>query len=162
VGGDSDGTTLGDTIADEKTDVDDTVLGKIDIESLERYGLACLDARELFVIARRFGLGTEPPQHLLAIGEILGLSREAVRQIEVKALAKMQQGIKWMAVSPPGNTLGGNRRCASTTGWAARHSYRARSVGPSASYLEPTGVLVDAAGATTATTGSQFRAPQPP
>jgi len=115
VGGDSDGTTLGDTIADEKADVDGTVLAKIDIESLERYGLACLDARELFVIARRFGLGTEPPQYLLAIGEILGLSRETVREIEVKALAKMQQGIKWMAVSPPGNTLGGNRRCASAT-----------------------------------------------
>lgn len=89
IGRDEDSTSLGDTIPDTDADVDREVLSKIDIEALERYGLAALDARELFVIARRFGLDTEPPQHLSAIGEVLGLSREAVRQIEAKALGKM-------------------------------------------------------------------------
>jgi RNA polymerase sigma factor (sigma-70 family) len=93
VGRDNDGATLGDTLPDADVDVSDEVLGKIDMQTLEVYGLSCLDERELFVIARRYGLDTEPMQHLSAIGEILGLSREAVRQIEAKALAKMQHPI---------------------------------------------------------------------
>jgi RNA polymerase sigma factor (sigma-70 family) len=93
IGRDNEGATLGDTLPDAGVDVSGEVLGKIDMQTLEVYGLSCLDSRELFVIARRYGLDTEPMQHLSAIGEILGLSREAVRQIEAKALAKMQHPI---------------------------------------------------------------------
>lgn len=93
VGGNAEGATLGDTIADDTVDVDEVVLSQIDTETLEQYGLSCLDARELFVVTRRYGLDAEPAQHLSAIGEMLGLSREAIRQIESKALAKLQHPI---------------------------------------------------------------------
>ena len=50
---------------------------------------------------RRFGLDGEPLEKLTEIGETLALSREAVRQIESKALAKLQHPIVLMRLSKP-------------------------------------------------------------
>jgi RNA polymerase sigma factor (sigma-70 family) len=88
-----DGSTIGDTIADTAVAVDDLVLSSMDVAALTRFGLAALDERELFVLSRRFGLDCEPEQRLSAIGEILGLSREAIRQVESKALSKMRHPV---------------------------------------------------------------------
>jgi RNA polymerase sigma factor (sigma-70 family) len=82
-------TSLTDMIEDPAAGVEDTALARQEILDLERFGLSCLDERELFVIGRRFGLDGEPPQRLSAIGTLLGLSREAVRQVEAKALSKL-------------------------------------------------------------------------
>jgi RNA polymerase sigma factor (sigma-70 family) len=82
-------TSLTDMIEDPSAGVEDTALARQEIMDLERFGLSCLDERELFVIGRRFGLDGEPPQRLSAIGSLLGLSREAVRQVEAKALSKL-------------------------------------------------------------------------
>lgn len=49
-----------------------------------------LDGRERLVIALRFGLDGEGERKLETIGEALGLTRERVRQIEARALAKMR------------------------------------------------------------------------
>jgi len=57
-------------------------------EAVDRL-LATLSTREADVLRLRFGL-TGAPQTLQAIGEILRVSRERVRQIEVKALAKLR------------------------------------------------------------------------
>lgn len=88
VGEDGD-TTVGDLIVSGAPDLSDSVVSKLEVEALEAFGLSCLDRRELFVLARRFGLDCEPEQRLSAIGDMLGLSREAVRQVESKALAKL-------------------------------------------------------------------------
>jgi RNA polymerase sigma factor (sigma-70 family) len=82
-------TYLGDMIPDVDPSVEDTVIATQELNDLERFGLNTLDERELFVVSRRFGLDAEPPQRLSAIGNILGLSREAVRQVESKALSKL-------------------------------------------------------------------------
>jgi RNA polymerase primary sigma factor len=50
-----------------------------------------LEPREKDVITWRYGLGTEPAKSLLEVGEILNISRERVRQIEVKAMRKLRQ-----------------------------------------------------------------------
>lgn len=89
IGSSDDGHTLGDTIVDESADVADQVLSSMTLTSLERNGLHLLNARELFVITRRFGLDGEPAAKLVRIGSLLGISREAARQIEAKALAKL-------------------------------------------------------------------------
>jgi RNA polymerase nonessential primary-like sigma factor len=66
------------------------VLSNLALAALKTYGPQALDDRELYVIVRRFGLGREPAQTLADIGADLGISREAVRQIESKALARLQ------------------------------------------------------------------------
>jgi RNA polymerase primary sigma factor/RNA polymerase nonessential primary-like sigma factor len=69
--------------------VEDEVLFRIDLRALSTCGLPSLDSRERYVLIRRFGLDGEPQEALHVIGDRLGLSREGVRQIQQKALAKL-------------------------------------------------------------------------
>lgn len=82
-------TELGDMIPDTAQAIDEQVIGSMDVAALAQYGLSVLDAREHYVLARRFGLDGEPEQCLSSIGKQLRLSREAIRQIEAKALARL-------------------------------------------------------------------------
>lgn len=50
-----------------------------------------LTSREQEVIAAYFGLDNRPPKTLEQIGQMLGLTRERIRQIKDKALAKLNQ-----------------------------------------------------------------------
>ena len=87
--GDDGDTELGDLIPDRGDAIDSQVLGQMDVAALMEYGMSALDTREHFVLVRRYGLDGEPVQCLSSIGKQLRLSREAVRQIESKGLAKM-------------------------------------------------------------------------
>jgi RNA polymerase primary sigma factor len=49
-----------------------------------------LDAREREIIALRFGLGDGEPQTLQEVGRRLGVTREWVRKLEVRAIAKLR------------------------------------------------------------------------
>jgi len=84
---------LAEMLEDSAPSTEDTVINAQEVSSLENFGLTCLDEREFFVISRRFGLDGEPPQRLSAIGNLLGLSREAVRQIESKGLSKLNHPV---------------------------------------------------------------------
>jgi RNA polymerase primary sigma factor len=53
--------------------------------------LAELPARERKVLELRFGLADDLPKTLREIGEVMGLSRERVRQIESRALNKLRR-----------------------------------------------------------------------
>jgi len=53
--------------------------------------LAELPARERKVLELRFGLDDDMPKTLREIGEVMGLSRERVRQIESRALNKLRR-----------------------------------------------------------------------
>ncbi|TDD85605.1 sigma-70 family RNA polymerase sigma factor [Actinomadura darangshiensis] len=82
-----------DRLADPSSSIEEQVQLRFHLRALARYGLPRLDDRELYVLTRRFGLGGEEEQPLRIIGEQLGLSREGVRQIQQKALAKLNEPV---------------------------------------------------------------------
>ncbi len=59
-----------------------------------------LAANERQVLRRRFGLEGEAPETLEAIGTMLGLTRERVRQIEAAALRKLRALLRTRGVDP--------------------------------------------------------------
>lgn len=91
--GDEGDTELGDMIESPDTSVEGHVMSAMTLTALEEFGFKALEERELMVLVRRFGLDCEPAQKLNEIGEMLQLSREAVRQVESKALAKIQHPV---------------------------------------------------------------------
>lgn len=63
------------------------VHGRVDI------WLARLDSKQREVVERRFGLHGHDPHTLEAIGDILGVTRERVRQIQLDALRRLRRMI---------------------------------------------------------------------
>src|SRR3989475_255796 len=59
-----------------------------------------LAENERLVLRRRFGLDSEPPETLEAIGRRLGLTRERVRQIEAGGLRKLRALLAARGVDP--------------------------------------------------------------
>lgn len=53
-----------------------------------------LDEREREVIVGRFGLNGREPQTLKQVGEALGVTKERIRQIEVRVLAKLRRAVE--------------------------------------------------------------------
>ena len=97
---------LDETVASDDPTPERTILSKFTLQALERFGLRALDQRELYVVVRRFGLDGEPVEKLTEIGETLALSREAVRQIEAKALAKLQHPMVLAKLGRPSDAVG--------------------------------------------------------
>ncbi|MDL4772967.1 MULTISPECIES: sigma-70 family RNA polymerase sigma factor [Thermomonosporaceae] len=85
--------SLEERLVDPAQNLEEKVELRSQLRALVNQGLPSLDARELHVLTRRFGLNGEPGQSLRVIGEQLGLSREGVRQIQQKALAKLVEPV---------------------------------------------------------------------
>ena len=88
--GDEADSRLGDFIEDEEATTAAEAVGKImQREELEEV-LATLTHRERKVIELRFGLKGGQPRTPEEVGQTFGLTREAIRQIERKTLAKLR------------------------------------------------------------------------
>lgn len=83
-------TVLGDFIEDNRYAApDQTVMHKVlqgDIEKI----LTTLDKKEAAIIRCRYGLGSRPAMSLKEIGDRFNLTKERIRQIEKKAINRLQ------------------------------------------------------------------------
>ena len=84
-------TTLGlsELLQDDHTPMPDEALFDEQEKTAIHRLLDSIDEREATVLRMRYGLGGAEPKTLKEIGEILGLTRERVRQIENEALKKL-------------------------------------------------------------------------
>lgn len=89
IGDDEDKTFL-DSMEDEKSNVENTIIAKTLKNSIDEM-ITSLDKREADIIIKRFGFDGEEPKTLEELGEILGVSRERVRQLEARALEKLKK-----------------------------------------------------------------------
>ncbi|ADN01428.1 RNA polymerase sigma-70 factor family protein [Spirochaeta thermophila DSM 6192] len=91
---DRDSAMLGDYLKDEASrPPEDVVLEKTLQEEIQEV-LATLTEKEAEIIQYRFGLNGRHPMSLKEIGDLYNLTKERIRQIEKKALKKIQQSEK--------------------------------------------------------------------
>jgi RNA polymerase primary sigma factor len=90
-----DGGTLLDVMSDDSTESTDKNVEYNESLSIEtERALSILSERERKILKLFFGIGIESPMTLDQIGEIMGTTRERVRQIKEKALKKMRASSK--------------------------------------------------------------------
>lgn len=80
-------TELGHLIADSKPSPEAVAAVAADIAKL----LAVLDEREKEILTLRFGLGGQRPRTFKELGKMFGLTPQRVRQIHLKAIAKLSE-----------------------------------------------------------------------
>ncbi|MBQ1373597.1 RNA polymerase sigma factor RpoD [Candidatus Saccharibacteria bacterium] len=89
--GDDEDSVLGDFVEDEDRDrPEDSAANQILKEQLSEI-IATLTDREQKIIRLRFGIGGERPHTLEEVGNEFDVTRERIRQIEAKALAKLRK-----------------------------------------------------------------------
>lgn len=88
--GEEQDSTLGDFVAAESQTTEDKIMQKCLYEDIEVLLASCLSEKEYDIIIKRFGLDGNRPQTLEELGTCYGVTRERIRQIEVKALRKLK------------------------------------------------------------------------
>ncbi len=81
---------LVDTLIDSNARSAEAALLRREAAANLRCSLACLNNTERLVISYRFELGGDRALTLREVGDLLRLSRERIRQIEISALAKLR------------------------------------------------------------------------
>ena len=93
--GENEDTSLGDLLPDSEDESPEEKLCTEAMMEEIRYVLNFLSERERMVLCARFGIGEngQNPKSLEEVGELMGLSRERIRQIEIRAMKKMKHPI---------------------------------------------------------------------
>jgi len=87
-------TELGESIPDEQTQTPFESLREKDFSDQINRVLKSLNNREATIIAERFGLNGTTAKPLEQVAEIIGVTRERVRQLELTALSKLRRAFK--------------------------------------------------------------------
>jgi RNA polymerase nonessential primary-like sigma factor len=93
------GLSVGDAIVAEDGPAPDALLASHEIEALVHDWLGQLNAKQRFVIERRFGLEGSEIATLEALAGELGLTRERVRQVQVEALTRLRAMLRRRGMS---------------------------------------------------------------
>jgi RNA polymerase primary sigma factor len=88
--GDDEGSEFGQFIADEQAESPYERAAKILTNEALRDALEELSYRERHVLELRYGLGDQPPRTLEEIARTFNVTRERIRQIEIKSLKKLK------------------------------------------------------------------------
>lgn len=89
IGNEEDKTFL-ESLEDEDTNVEKAIIAKTLKSSIDEI-ISSLDPREAEIIMKRYGFDGETPKTLEELGEMMGVSRERVRQLENRALEKLKK-----------------------------------------------------------------------
>lgn len=88
-------TELGDMICDENVEAGTNIIENIVLKDAVERCLSILTEREREIITLRFGLDGEGEKTLEFIGQKYGLTRERIRQIEMKGLRKIRVRVEY-------------------------------------------------------------------
>ncbi len=86
-----DGDALQDVLADTQALQPDELVAEEQMRRGVEECLVHLTEREAFIVRLRYGLDAHEPHSLQEIGDLLGVSRERVRQLEKQAFAKLRR-----------------------------------------------------------------------
>ena len=89
--GDGEDFALSDTIQDKGATSPEASAAQHMLDEVIQEVLNTLDERERAVVTMRFGLGDSRPATLEEVGQAFGITRERVRQIEMKTIAKLRR-----------------------------------------------------------------------
>ncbi len=89
--GDEDDFSLSDLIEDREAVVPDDAAARMMLDDAVREALGHLSSREQDVVRLRFGLEDGKIRTLEEVGQAFGVTRERIRQIEAKTLAKLRR-----------------------------------------------------------------------
>ena len=90
VGGDEDGSVVGDFIEDKNTTSPVSSAVQSNLRKITTRMLSGLTPREERVLRMRFGIGMNTDHTLEEVGQQFSVTRERIRQIEAKALRKLK------------------------------------------------------------------------
>ena len=84
-------TEVGDMVEDLTTPAPDQAVFQAMLPTHVAQLLSVLEPREQEVLCLRYGLDRGRPRTLEEVGEHFGLTREGVRQVELKAISKLRR-----------------------------------------------------------------------
>ncbi len=88
--GEDGGSEFGDLIEDSEAIDPEDAASFTSLQGQLQSVLGTLSEREAGVVGMRFGLTEDRPMTLVEIGDVYGLTRERIRQIESKAMSKLR------------------------------------------------------------------------
>ncbi len=86
--------TIESCIEDSRVSVEDEIIEKYMLEDLEHIMEKCLNEKEKNILKKRFGFDGCSPMTLAQIGALYNVTKEAIRQTECRALAKLNKNIQ--------------------------------------------------------------------
>jgi RNA polymerase primary sigma factor len=90
---DGESTELSEIIADEQTQTSYASLCDRDLRAELKAALQALDDREKKIVLQRFGLDGNQPKTFDQIGELIGLTRERIYQLQQSAVSKLRRAL---------------------------------------------------------------------